>query len=164
MGFFSWKFADVEGRLKVGGSAYIALPDDTYLKIYCYDGYGHVGFYDIYELVVDWNKDFLKRNLEGLLSNKIPHESDVDHFDKSLFEKYIELDFDDEAMIDYMRQHPKYKSTCMVYDWKRELGIYIACYDEDNASLDYPIKITKTDEYMYAELPASEHDPLQGCD
>ena len=26
------------------------------------------------------------------------------------------------------------------------------------------ITITKTDEYMYAELPASEHDPLQGCD
>lgn len=164
MGFFSWKFADVEGRLKVGGSAYIALPDNSYLKFFRYDGYGNFDSYAIFDLVVDWNKDYLRRNLWGLLSNKIPHVCDMDYFDKSLFEKYIELDFDDDAMTDYMGRHPKYKGTYMVYEWKRELGIFIACYDEDNAALDYPIKITKTDKYTYAELPASKSDPTQGCD
>ena len=48
-------------------------------------------------------------------------------------------------------------------DWKREIGIDIACLDEDNARLPYPIKICKTNGHLYNELPASMGDPGQGC-
>ena len=43
-----------------------------------------------------------------------------------------------------------------------EKWFYLACYDEDNESLPFPIKITKTTDYCYEELPASEGDPDQG--
>lgn len=45
----------------------------------------------------------------------------------------------------------------------RGVGIDIACYDEDNAALPYPIKITrKMRGVHYEDLPASKTDPEQG--
>ena len=37
----------------------------------------------------------------------------------------------------------------------------MACYDEDNFALKYPIKIT-TEEMDYGDVPPSEVDPNQG--
>lgn len=47
-------------------------------------------------------------------------------------------------------------------DWKRILGIAVACYDEQNAALKYPIKIASTNQCKYEDLPASKSDPNQG--
>lgn len=50
-------------------------------------------------------------------------------------------------------------------DALRGLGIDIACYDEDNAALAFPIKIVVLSEYdgeSYADLPASKSCPAQG--
>lgn len=47
----------------------------------------------------------------------------------------------------------------------RDLGIGIACYDEDNAALAFPIKIVSLECYTgqsYAYLPASKSCPAQG--
>lgn len=46
-------------------------------------------------------------------------------------------------------------------DWKRFLGIDIACYDWKNASLKYPIKICSR-EVAYDAVGASKMDPRQG--
>ena len=43
----------------------------------------------------------------------------------------------------------------------RHLGIIMACYDEDNFSLEYPIKIT-TMEMEYENVSPSKDDPNQG--
>lgn len=43
----------------------------------------------------------------------------------------------------------------------RLVGICLACYDEDNVRLPYPIKITK-EPYEYGSVGASEADPNQG--
>lgn len=43
----------------------------------------------------------------------------------------------------------------------RRLGIDLACYDEDNASLEYPIKITSKP-IPYEWVAPSESDPDQG--
>lgn len=43
----------------------------------------------------------------------------------------------------------------------RWLGIVMACYDEDNAALEYPIKIT-TREMEYEKVAPSLSDPNQG--
>ena len=46
----------------------------------------------------------------------------------------------------------------------RGVGIDIACYNEDNAALPYPIKITrKMRGVHYEDLPASKNDPEQGA-
>lgn len=46
--------------------------------------------------------------------------------------------------------------------WKRSIGINIACYDEENTALKYPIKICKDKPVRYDFLPVSNSDPNQG--
>lgn len=44
----------------------------------------------------------------------------------------------------------------------RIIGIEIACYDEDNAKLKYPIKITHDSTAIYEDCEYSPADPAQG--
>lgn len=44
----------------------------------------------------------------------------------------------------------------------REIGIDLACYDEDNAKLPYPIKMTVSDYQTYENSSFSMSDPNQG--
>ena len=46
--------------------------------------------------------------------------------------------------------------------WLREIGIDIACYDEQNADLPYPIKITHDANAVYEDCEPSPADPCQG--
>ena len=46
-------------------------------------------------------------------------------------------------------------------DW-RWIGIELACYDEDNAALPYPIKITYDVNAVYEYCAPSLSDPNQG--
>ena len=43
-----------------------------------------------------------------------------------------------------------------------DVGIDIACYDESNEALPFPIKITRTKRLKYWELPPSKKDLAQG--
>ena len=47
-------------------------------------------------------------------------------------------------------------------DYKRIIGIDIACYDEQNASLPYPIKIVHNGNIPYEQALPSMSDPDQG--
>lgn len=52
------------------------------------------------------------------------------------------------------------------YSWDfelRSLGILIACYDEQNAKLPYPIKVTLDQDAIYEAELFSMGDPEQGC-
>lgn len=44
----------------------------------------------------------------------------------------------------------------------RMIGINIACYDEENAKLKYPIKIVENKDLKYEEVAPSKNDPEQG--
>ena len=48
-------------------------------------------------------------------------------------------------------------------DIDRNVGIDIACYNEQNASLKYPIKITHDPNAVYEDCKPSLSDPNQGC-
>ena len=51
-------------------------------------------------------------------------------------------------------------SDILEYRW---IGIAIACYNEQNAALPFPIKIAEARrERKYSELPTSKADPEQG--
>lgn len=47
-------------------------------------------------------------------------------------------------------------------DFKRNIGIDIACYDEQNFTIPYPIKITHDANAVYEECTPSKSDPNQG--
>ncbi len=50
------------------------------------------------------------------------------------------------------------------YDFKREIGIDIACNDWQNASLKFPIKISHSKDDVYELCEPSNSDPNQGFD
>ena len=47
-------------------------------------------------------------------------------------------------------------------DWKRNIGIDIACENEANAAVKFPIKISKEKPESYEQYKASKTDPFQG--
>ena len=157
MGVYSWKFADVKGRLILGKKGYLAIPkcfQDVYgasaIEEPSYQGYGKFRCYDVYELVADWNREFLSQNPDLYLPGIEEKVSDLEWY-----KYYSNLSLTPEEIEEKVREE---------VDWfeYRSIGIDIACYDEDNALLQYPIKICKnlTD---YEKLPASRRDPMQGC-
>lgn len=165
MGCFSWMFADKNNKksLKIGHKGYILTPDNQFIRTPegGYEGYG-VFFdnnkdkkVDVYELVVDWNRSSLLKILDNV------HEiiTDFDAMLAMLTEK------DDDVAEEFVKNEvetgraPKY----LMSDWKRCLGITIACYDEDNQSLPFPIKIVSCKNCgNYEDLPASKRDDRQG--
>lgn len=72
MGFFTWTDARHEPRLNrrgdfqnrdkipYGGFAQVICPDNTSIKEPYYDGYGLFDGHDIYDLVAEWNRPFMK--------------------------------------------------------------------------------------------------------
>lgn len=160
MGCFSWKFADRDNkrRLKIGREAYVLCPDGTSLYEENYDGYGNFGGKDIYDLVADWNREFLSQNPDFVIRS-----TGVKVSSYKWYLYYADLALSSKEMEKRLREEGWWYG-CTVY---RDIGIDIACCDEDNEALQYPIKIcslkpVETTQY-YQELPASKGDLYQGC-
>lgn len=157
MGCFSWMFADTNNkkRLRIGHKGYILTPDNIFIPEQHYEGYGDFSDVDVYDCVVDWNRPFLTD-----IINK-PLRTNPSKQMKTLAE-FAEIS-DDEALrfveseIKVGGFSPYFKT-----DWKRCLGIDIACYDEDNRELPFPIKIVSSKNCKYEDLPSSNLDPDQG--
>lgn len=137
MGQFSWLDCRTEEQIvdNKERDVYVLIPKEFgggHIKETCYDGYGDFGGYDIYDLVVDWNREYL--------------------------EEYRK---DDSFKCDWLQ---KFESVEKAFEKlpKRDIGISIACYDEDNERLHYPIKITHDPDAVYENCLASMSDPNQG--
>ena len=179
MGIFTWtdatikspkcnKYGDYKRKdvVEYGGYAKLICPDNTEIETESHDFYGRIGGYDIYELVAEWNKEYLSAdNLEkkpddpskygGLWSFEIAElkaqgksEEEIQKIDAEKRMQYF-----NNAVARWEREAvliEKYKSgvpepeLAKKYgnDWKRNLGIAIACYDEQARKLKYPIKLT----------------------
>lgn len=146
MGQFSWLYSNTENQMldDVIADSYLLVPpefQDKYGKyIYesCYDGYGHFGKYDVYELIPEWNKDFIPEVIDLMKKGKwICSHGDSDI--KFLNDYYVEGKTSD----------------------LRWVGILLACYDDDNERLKYPIKITSRP-LEYENVNPSLSDPNQG--
>lgn len=153
MGQFSWLLCD-KGNDEhyamldnVTRDSYLLVPPPfqskygKYIKETCYDGYGDMGGYDVYDLVAEWNKAYIPEIIKQR-NGKMASGQNMNVHNLMAF-------YNDEP-----------------YDCPlRYLGIELACYDKDNANLPFPIKIASVP-LPYNSVPASESDPNQGwgCD
>jgi hypothetical protein len=147
MGQFSWIYSDTNRQVIDNRRAdtYLLVPPPFQQKygkaIYesCYDGYGRFGSYDVYDLVPEWNKEMIPEIIRRI-KNRTWYCNASERDIQNLQNYYEGKDI-----------------TCEL----RWLGIIMACYDEDNFALEYPIKITSR-EMDYMDAQPSESDPNQG--
>ena len=165
MGQFSWMFADTDNKqaLCEDHEGYVYLPTGRYYHERCYGGYGRFDGNDVYDLVADWNREFLSRNPEYIVPQHgrriLDDGSIVDAVERRVdsfpwYKAYADLSLSREDVV----------KESGIYEY-RHIGIDIACYDDQNAKLPFPIKICKFPPAVvgnYFLLPASEGDPNQG--
>lgn len=163
MGCFSWMFADTnnEEALNIGMGAYIPRPDGETIFESNYEGYGIFGGYDIFDLVADWNKNCIsEENVRKPLREQWGSTEQDEKWFQSALERYKK---DCRRIKDFVSgKSEKYMKEMYGEDYKRCIGIDIACYDEDNAALTFPIKVCKWNPATYSLTPASNSDPNQG--
>lgn len=151
----------------------------------CYDGYGNFGRYDVYELVALWNRENLPSETRALRLPKVEEYGGLFDSEKEELRKKgateeeikkadaeKQQEYCDKAILRYKKALLRNKDFANNVpdnvmkekygrNYLREIGIDIACYDEDNTALTYPIKIT-TKEMEYEEVAPSLNDPNQG--
>lgn len=163
MGLFSWMFADTnnEKALNIYNTAYVPCPNGAVIIEGYYEGYGIFGGYDIFDLVADWNKEYISEtNVRKPLREQWGNTKEDEKWFQTALEKYKN---DCQRIKDFITEKSdKYMAETYGEDWKREIGIKIACYNKDNAALKYPIKICEKIDSKYHLLPASNSDPNQG--
>ena len=150
MGIFTWTLANNrEQKLKYDGPGAILCPDDTKIVEHCYDGYGVFDGQDVYDLVVDWNRPYLSEIIK-----KIEEKEGPNFWGSSLIPIMHALqDGDDDALKESIDEVAK-TQPYLRQDWKRNIGIAIAC--EHNDIIPYPIKIVNVRcKAHYDELPPS---------
>lgn len=163
MGIFTWTDAIRAPRMKnkwdyrdediigYGGFAKIVCPDDTEITTTYYHGDGMFGFTDAYEVVVDWN-------IADLV--EIAERKREDDFGKQLYELAV-MYGNGESEAQVSRKAKKLYEAgkiphYLIAEWKRNIGIMLCCENEDNDSLKYPLKITRTKEkVLYKDLVPS---------
>ena len=194
MGCFSWIYSDTKKAMKCGKvtDSYLLVPPTfqdkygEYIHISCYDGYGHFGQYDVFDLVAEWNREYLLEDMLVLKEIKLENFGGLYDFEKRKLREQglsedeimtknlkIKKEFYDRA-VSYQKlivnRLNDYKNGLSDNDmeskydkhWKREIGIDIASEDKQNTGLPYPIKITSSP-MQYNNAKASKRDPNQGC-
>lgn len=169
MGQFSWMYANTNNEEQmldnVRADSYLLVPppfQDTYgkyIKEECYDGYGRFGRYDVYELIAEWNREHLSHHMLRDCKAKSWRKEDIEAYLYGLKRQIHRV----ERLIDYENEELNDIEMTEKYgfDWKRLIGIDIACYNEQNESLPYPIKITN-EPLEYDDVIPSKDDPNQG--
>lgn len=102
-----------------------------------YEGYGVFDGKDVYALVAMWNQDFLVSHPDYIIPYSKKKVSDFRWYKEYCEMGITEYDLEEDYGL-------------------RDIGIDIACYDEDNAALPYPIKITMATDQSYESLPPSK--------
>ena len=176
MGVYSWCTSDTRKSIPCC-MPFGDLPETVYLlnpfgepyEESDYEGYGEFGCHDVYDLVVDWNRKYLTPdNIPKPDRRDYPRDEDGDVYFARAMEKYQVLckavsEYAQGASDEYMQ---KTYGNVIGYadgsDWKRCLGVTIACMEEDHVKLRYPIKIVEHP-IPYEEAGMSPSCPFQGC-
>lgn len=147
MGQFSWLYSDTGKQVvdnKVADT-YLLVPEPfqekygKYILEKCYDGYGNFGGHDVYDLIPEWNKEMIPEIIRRCKNGT---------WNSSLCKSELE---------NLQNYYEGKEITCPL----RYLGIAMACSDENNFALEYPIKITSK-KMNYKDVDPSKTDPNQG--
>ena len=124
----------------------------------CYDGYGNFDCVDVYEAVALWNRKYL--NADSIECPK-PEQYCSEEYYALAVERYNKKV---NRLIDFVTGKKTDDEMADLYgdDYLREIGIDVACYDEQNFALKYPIKITHDAAAVYEKCKPSKSDPNQG--
>lgn len=188
MGCFGWLDSNIEkGNLRYGREIRFLLPNDekvkeeffkTFPNAEClydrkqnalvdnsYDSYGHIGSLDIYEMTAFLNLSSTlqsREKVQEIVDNVLRKPKKEDYSDSFYYERAMKLyKTDIEDIWEYFDNPQKYHSSAELTDSTRELGIAIGCYDEQNARLPYPIKVTASHTLKYEDAVFSMGDPCQ---
>lgn len=158
MGQFSWMDCKNTSKQILGNvpaTSYLLIPKEFgggHLAEPCYQGYGCFGGEDVYEMIPQWNKEFIpemiRRSKEGNWKNRI----------SPITEQVLRNYYEGRNLTDgFMEDMSRY--CCCELRW---IGITMACYDQDNEALPYPIKVTYDQDAVYEDCRPSPADPDQG--
>lgn len=127
----------------------------------CYDGYGTIGTYNVFELVATWNRELLTASMiRRPLRSEWGDNAEGDEYYDAALRRY---DTACRRLEDYAAGKSDDELTDLYGDdFLRDIGTDIAASDEQNASLPYPIKITHDPKAIYEECKPSPFDPSQG--
>lgn len=158
MGMFTWTDArykkptcDTEGEycsqqvIPYGGYAKVVCPDNTEIVEPCYMGYGIFAGKDIYELVVEWNRE----HLQELFDKMSPGDFGIEF-------KSIAIIFQNKGQKAAEKAAKQEEGKIpLANEWKRTIGIAIACNPPEPCP--YPIKIIRSEKsWKYQELYPSK--------
>lgn len=144
MGYFTWTLANktpvklksgeyaASCKLRYGQYGAILCPDNTLIKEPCYEGFGMFDGKDVFDLVVDWNKDYLTD-----ITKDIPSKYSTDNDIKKAAVAYQDNKLSD---LDSVVARLAKKIPCLKDEWKRWVGIMIT-NGKQNETIPYPIKI-----------------------
>ena len=134
-----------------------------------YEDYGHFTkegiTYDIYDLVADWNREWIAKHPNWIRPSDIRHEENGEAepiSKKEWYPFYSDLSLSKEEVMKKWREAIPKNPNYSIHLEYRHIGIDIACYDDDNAALPYPIKIARHKDSIYECCPPSYSDPYQG--
>lgn len=177
MGKFSWCTSDTRKSIPSVIDAYEGAPGTVYLlnpfgKPYReddYKGYGEFGSRDVFELVAEWNREYLSSAI--LEKPKIPegfygegvgavHEMKLARYNAlcAAIEDYAHGATDEQMET----RHRAIFDVTLGPDWKRCLGIALTSSEERHVKLKYPIKIVEKP-CAYDKAGISPDCPRQGC-
>ena len=191
MGSFSWCYCDV-GEIRIDSfgcprprrdqrlvgfskdhPASVLIPEEfggktAQIDVKMYEDYGRFGKIDIYNLIADWNRSWISAHPDYKTPHSLKYEEQHPKYPAKKMSEYpwwpfySNLSLSREDVLKKWRE--AYPCTPLVMIEYRSIGITIACYNEDNAALPYPIKIAKDPRSIYEDCPPSLSDPYQGFD
>ena len=128
-----------------------------------YEGYGDFGGYDVYDLITEWNREYLTPdNLEKpVREDYAEDEQGQECYENAMYRynRYCELISDYKNGMSEKKLVKKYGD-----EWKRTIGIMVACHDEQMAVLKYPLRIVEELTLSYEDVAGfSKRCPHQGC-
>lgn len=167
MGSFSWYASDTHRAIRSANPfpVYALQPDGEPLLEKRYENNGVFCGKDIYELVADWNRKFLAEHPSFLVFQygRVRSKDNGAYFPAPpkrvdsfpWYPLYADLTKSRKDI-----EHELYEGGEVFWQY-RHIGIEIACGDDRNTALPFPIKLVEVS-VPYAEAAASKIDPEQG--
>lgn len=186
MGYFSFMYADKRNSaMKIDGQGYMLVPEEfreqygAYIFEDCYNGYGRIGAYDIYELLALWNKAYINDSVIESIKKPVFEEygglyafqkedmkksgisdEEIEKKDLEIKNQYFEKAV--KQYQDTVQSLRNFNSSGIEYSREKLREIGIVLFFEAGNKVKYPLKITSKPMIYEEVAKCSVDDPEQG--